>query len=112
MGEDGHFEVETICLPCCDNEENVCQTDVSEDGYEEHSDCSNSSHVELDYSLWSGRVQNLNFGHSTYLDLNIIANTDFSFTFIRNGGSQITKSHLAFGQSPPSYSIETAVLRC
>lgn len=112
IGDDGHLEIETICLPCCGDEDKDCETEKSNDKHEEHGDCSNCSDVELDNSLWLKRVHNINLNHSMNHESNVIANIDYNFTLICNSNSQIIKFHLAYSQSPPSYSVETVILRC
>ena len=53
IGADGHTEVETACLPCCDEDLKTCDTEPSDRHHEEHEDCSNCADVPLSDFTWS-----------------------------------------------------------
>ena len=112
VGDAGHIEFKTTGRPCCGKTKEICEVNVSDDFHSEHSDCSNCSDVELVGQLWSKRIRKTD---SNQLDLFASALTIdalFSLISTENGNSRITGFHLAYGQSPPSYSIATTVLRC
>ena len=47
IGADGHTEIETACIPCCDDSEGACAADPSDNRHEEHEDCSDCADVPL-----------------------------------------------------------------
>ena len=112
VGEDGHIEIETYCLPCCGEAEDTCELDLPEDLHDEHNGCSDCSDFEINSPIWSSRVNHIeagNFDHSKTLcsmDSNYggdstqinISKTDFLIYFS--------------GQGPPSDIGITTVLRC
>lgn len=106
ISDTGHIKFETFCLPCCG------EANLPDEQQYEPEESSNCSDIELDCPLWSKRIQNIDPDHST----NFISlfNTDAHLVLISmdSGNSQIARFHLAFGQSPPSYSMAMTVLRC
>lgn len=112
IGDNGRVKFETLCLPCCDEAEKSYEADEPNELQNEHDECCDCSDVELDYPRWSKRIQTIN---SDYFDGFVTAlDTDAQLSLISafNTNSQIIKFHLAFGQSPPSYTISTTVFRC
>ena len=112
IGEDGHIEFETECLPCCKGTDNVCKLDVSNDLHDEHGDCTNCSDLALDGLLWSRRFQKISFIQSVKSFTAPAYNIVIIFTSNIDDNSKTVKFHLIYGQSPPSLSIATTVLRC
>lgn len=106
IGDNGHIKFETFCLPCCD------EADVPGEIQNEPGDCSDCSHVELSGPLWSKRIQNIDPYHLTNQVSVFATNAHFDPISIENTDSRINKFYLVYGQSPPSYSIATTVLRC
>lgn len=47
IGADGHTEIETACIPCCDDREGACAAEPSDNRHEEHEDCSECADVPL-----------------------------------------------------------------
>ena len=112
VGDDGHYEIETICLPSCDNNEIACETDVSNNRHAEHNECSNCSDFEIDYLLSSTRFQDLSSYLLSNLDLNVLAIAGINIAVKEYVNTQLSDFYLVYGQSPPSHSIETTILRC
>ena len=112
IGDNGHVKFATFCLPCCGEAEEVCNVDIPDDLHNEHSDCSGSSHVELNGPLWSRRIQKTDSNQFGQFASELTINAYLSLIYPENGSSRIIKFYLAYGQSPPSYSITTTVLRC
>jgi hypothetical protein len=112
IGDNGHIEIETYCLPSCGEAEKSCEIDLPEEPHNEHSECSNCSDIELNDPLWSSRIQNDNL--YDYVNFPPAHFTDGHLGLISayKNNSQVTKFHLAFGQSPPTYFITITVLHC
>ena len=112
IGEDGHIEIETNCLPCCNNIETSCEINVEEDLHDEHVGCNNCSDLILGSSFWSKRYSNL-IGNSTsakpvvLLDVN--TDTTYSLTI---ESSQIHRTFFTFNKSPNYAFILSTILRC
>jgi len=47
IGADGHTEIETACIPCCDDNTGACAAEPSDSRHEEHEDCSDCADVPL-----------------------------------------------------------------
>ncbi len=112
IGEDGHIEFETECLPCCKGTDNVCKLDVSNDLHDEHDDCTNCSDLTLDEPLWSRRFQRIIFIQSVKSFTAPTFHNAINFASTEESNSQVDKFLLTFGQSPLSASIATTILRC
>jgi hypothetical protein len=117
IGEDGHIEIETNCIPCCSDtdkacKEELCITDESENHHEEHNDCNNCFDLELDGTTWLKRFQITNFNYNFKLtSLSIIDSASYYVkTYLDY--SNIYKNKSLFGQNPPNVSITTTVVRC
>jgi len=118
FGDTGQIKFEIACLPGCGEieqpDESAGSCELDEVPHSGCSGCSDDcSDVEYNNSLWSKRVQN---NHIKLLanNYNLALDADFPISKISFGNSnpQITKFHLAYGQSPPASVISTAVLRC
>ena len=59
IGDDGHVEYETICLPCCTDDSDSCDNETTEEQHAEHNECSNCSDVEIDNHLWTKRFHKI-----------------------------------------------------
>ena len=112
ISDNGLFKFEISCLPYCGDAEKTCETDVSGELQNESNDGSDCSDVELDGPLWSKRNQHIDSKHLADFVSAFNQDTHLSLISSKNDNSRIIKFHLAFGQSPPSYSITTTVLRC
>ena len=47
IGADGHTEIETACIPCCDDNADACAAEPFDNRHEEHEDCSDCADVPL-----------------------------------------------------------------
>ena len=112
IGDDGRFEFETICLPCCDEAVEMFESEALADHHDGHEGCINCSDLTPDGPMWSKRFKKNSLIQSVKLlatpavhNATILASTDKS-------KSQVDEFLLTFGQSPPSASIAITVLRC
>ena len=112
IGDNGHFEFETYCLPCCGESEEFCETDMSDDQHNEHNDCSNCSDVELDNLFWSKLSPNVNTLYIVEISSSKIINSDNSFKLLKNNSSHITAYGPTHGQGPPPLFMASTVLLC
>ncbi len=115
IGEDGRIEFETICLPCCGESDKVCDlvTTVDHHGEQgEHSECSNCYDLDLNGSQWIKRNRTTDdYNITKLISTPLIESKIYSistFDDIKNPNQY----NLFFGQSPPSASLSTIVLRC
>ncbi|MCP4582227.1 MAG: hypothetical protein GY839_11480 [candidate division Zixibacteria bacterium] len=112
IGDNGHIEFETSCMNCRGEAAEICKVNVSDDAQCDHSDCTNCSDVEIEDLFWSKRIQKTDSDlPGQFIPIPTI-DTIISLISIENGDSRITKFHLAYGQSPPSYTTAITVLRC
>ncbi|MCK5125613.1 MAG: hypothetical protein KAR42_05105 [candidate division Zixibacteria bacterium] len=112
IGDDGHVEFETICLPACGDTNDFCALEVVDEVPHEHSDCSNCSDVELDGSLWLKPIQKNDPNQLILFASTLTIDGAICPLSWGNNNSQITKCYLEYGQSPPSCSIATTIIRC
>ena len=59
LGEDGHAEFETACLPCCVDGDENCSIDRQPGHHEEHRDCTNCTDVSIYRSTTAQRSSDL-----------------------------------------------------
>ena len=111
IGNDGHIKVETICLPCC-GEEEVCKFEVTEDIHDEHNDCNNCYDLELTGSQWLKRSRSTDFDYVLKTSLIPIIESITPTSSTVSVDFNIIKYHSIFGQSPPSLSLATIIIRC
>ena len=105
ISDNGHIKFKTFCLPCCGETEKICEADVP-------GESSNCSDIEPDCPLWPKRIQNIDSNHLANFISSFNTDAHLSLISAENDNSRIIMFHLAYGQSPPSYSIATTVLRC
>ncbi len=54
LGDNGHIELETICIPSCADSDQPSYIETPTNHHEDHAACSD---VEIDTHLWSKRTQ-------------------------------------------------------
>lgn len=112
IGDDGHIKFKTSFLPCCNDAEEVCNVEVSDDVPDEHSNCTNCSDLAPDEPLRSKRFQKISFIQSVKSFMAPTFHTIIILASTGNGNSQVAKFLLTFSQSPLSASIAATILRC
>ena len=112
IGEDGHIEFETECLPCCRGADNVCKIDVSNDLHDEHDDCTNCLDLVLDGPLWSKRFHKINFTQSVKLLTAPAFHTVIIPASNDNTVLQVNISFLTFCKCPQSAFMAATIFRC
>lgn len=112
IGEDGHIEIESNCLPCCNDIETTCETDTQADNHEEHDDCYNCSDLSLGNPFWSKRFSNfttINISTKTVISLMVKTDTSYDLTIEL---SRLHNSIYNYKISPSLSSISSTVLIC
>ena len=104
IGDDGHVEFETICLPCCNEIEKSCETEVATDHHQEHDNCSNCSDIEFDSPFLAKRIQKST--HDQYKN-SIFHNFISSFSLSHISQNTITTSKYYIEAPPNSYASTT-----
>ena len=115
MGDNGSVLVETFCPPCCDQAEKTCKGNMPDELHNEPCEYSNCSDVEINGPFWSKRIQITDSNQLNAFASKLTISTYFSPISIGEDNLQILKYYLAYGQSPPIYSIislSTTVFRC
>lgn len=112
IGDDGHIELETSCLPCCGDETDICVSEPSDDMHEEHNDCSNCSDIEIDSPLWSKRLKHISLTIANDIRPEIAVGINVYPTSVNDNPSQLMEFHISSGKNKPSHLFLTAVLRC
>lgn len=114
VGENGQIKFETICLPYCGEVETDCVDDCHIEIQNEAGENSDCSDVELDGPLRSNRIQNLGpeFLNELFPLFTVTTTANIGSVYTDNDNLQNIIYFLASGQSPPSNSISTTVLRC
>jgi len=112
IGEDGHIELETFCLPCCSDPVKICDPEMLDEAHGEHSECSSCSDIELSDFLWSGRNSHDDFNRLSSTIAKVFVVNIHSLNSLNHNISRVNQNYLSFSLSPPLPSIETAVLRC
>jgi hypothetical protein len=106
IGDNGYIKLETFCQARCD------EADTPSESHNELAECSDCSDIDFNSPIWLKRNQIL---YSKDL-INLVSpfNNDVDLTCesSENTISHNIKHHLIYGQSPPYYSLMTAVLRC
>ena len=109
IGDDGHIEFETLCLPAsCETAED-CELGVSENAHDEHSGCSDCTDVDSNKPLLSKRIQRIDFNEASQSTLTSAICTCLNQISAKNNDSYKNQNSLAYGLSPPSNSISTTV---
>ena len=112
VGEDGHIEFETECLPCCRVIDDVCRVDVLKDLHDKHDDCTNCLDLVLDGPFWSRRYTKINL----FQPVKLLTVPTFENTFILaatdNNDLQVNISFLTFCKCPQYTFIAATILRC
>jgi len=111
IGEDGQAELESVCIPCCTELDESCDSNLSGRHQDEHSSCSNCSDVVLGSPQWSncrqkveaGLVNGLNFGSSL---------TAFGAIPVVPDNSRLTKYHKIFHSGDRASMLSTTIIRC
>ena len=111
IGEDGHIEFETECLPCCTDADDVCKLDVSNDFHDEHDDCTNCSDLTPDEPLWIKRFQRADFGKFFNLTFTSTTESSYNLTTLGQNNSHLTEFYQLYNQSL-LFPILATVLRC
>ncbi len=111
IGNDGNIKVETICLPCC-GETEICKFDVTEDIHDEHSDCNDCYDLELTGSQWLKRNRTTDYSYVVKSSSIPVIESIISTSSTVSVDLNILKYHSIFGQSPPSLSLATVIIRC
>ena len=112
IGEDGHIEIETNCLPCCNEIETSCEINVEEDLHDEHEDCNNCSDLSLSSSFLTKRFSKLvNFENHTF---SIALSNSFNKILSTNDRtySQFNNNSIPFRLIPINSFISSTILRC
>jgi hypothetical protein len=112
IGDDGHIEFETFCIPGCDETKEVSETELSVDLKVEHIDCSNCTDIDLDSPLWSRRDQNHISEYSADATLILMPDADLVSFSTQADSHKIRTIKLAYNQNPASYSIISTILLC
>ncbi len=115
IDDKGYVEFEVFCVSCCDEVEENCVANFANEIHTESDGCSSCSDIEINGPLWSKRIQTVDFNQLQELALKLNISFDYSSMSIEEYISQIQKYYLAYGQSPPEYSIvflSTTVVRC
>ena len=112
VGEDGHIEIETECLPCCNEAEAVCGLSEQGDIHDEHDDCNNCSDLPLDSPLWSKRFSRISLIQAYKTDLVPSFEWIHSVHSLTNPGSRAHENPPAFKSNPLSSFISDTILRC
>ena len=107
VGDHGHTEFETICLPSCSEATDGCGAQTTDDCRDEHDDCSNCSDLELDGPLWSKRPTRV-----AKPDLGTAMPVTALSLFMADFDSALSMSHLSHDHGPPLGSKAPTVLRC
>jgi len=47
IGDDGHAEFETLCLPCCGETKELCAVEPFDDRHEQHGDCADCTDLSF-----------------------------------------------------------------
>ncbi len=115
IGENGHIEFETVCLPSCgeaDDPETVCENNPSSDGHNDHSDCSNC--IDLDYNavFWATVRPSVDLDMAFTISFEVLPpidsyNAEQCFHLFLYEPVQQT-----LGLGPPEYCISSTVIRC
>ena len=111
VGDDGHMEIETYCMPCCGDADESCQYNLPEDHHGEHNECSNCDDFELNSPIWSNRndsnlTEEIHVSGIDYLDY-----SPGCFLTL-NSDSKSIQFYIPTGQDPPSDIVTFTVLRC
>ncbi len=112
IADDGQILFETICLPCCGEAENSCEAALLGEQHGELADCSPCLDIELDSPLWTNRIEQTDFDWLGQISFELPINACANQISSKNSNSQHIKFYLAYGQSPPTFSITTTILRC
>ncbi|MCP4703719.1 MAG: hypothetical protein GY865_03840 [candidate division Zixibacteria bacterium] len=115
IDDKGYVEFESFCVSCCDEAEENCGANFANEIHTESEGCSDCSDIEINGPLWSKRIQTIDTNQLRDFASKLTINTYFSPLSIGEHCSQIQKFYLAYGQSPPEYSIvflSTTVVRC
>ena len=112
IGADGHVEIKTECLPCCNVSVDDCILDKLNNLHDEHVDGNNCSDLALDGPLWPRRFTEIiqiqsvkSLTAPTFHNAIILAHTHRS-------SSQIDKFLLTFSQDSPPAFMAFTILRC
>jgi hypothetical protein len=112
LGDNGHFELETYCPPCCNESEDSCEAEIPDDQHSEHNDCSNCLDIELGDLFWY-KINSI--GDSEY----ILGFSYYKFpisynsvVLVKDISSYYNRFLQLDGVGPPSISAVSTVLRC
>ncbi len=112
IGEDGHVEIETECLPSCNEAADICELSEQSQQHDEHDDCNNCSDLSLDEPMWSKRFLRYFLVHTFKIEVMSSFSSVQSAFSLKTQQSLLYKNSLVF-KSNPNYSIiSVTVLRC
>ncbi|NIR67859.1 MAG: hypothetical protein GWO10_29790 [candidate division Zixibacteria bacterium] len=112
IGDDGHIEFETFCIPGCDEANEISEIDFFIGLQSEHIDCSNCTDIDLDSPLWSRRDQNHISENSADAAAMLMPDADLVSFSTQADSHKIRTIKLAYNQNPSSYSIISTILLC
>ncbi len=119
IGEDGHFELETICLTSCTETETQSEqngslniSDSQHTQHEKHNDCSNCSDVEVDNHLWSKRTSRVDFNKLLKSSYAPLVNSLSALTKPVHKNILSSDFDHLYSLSPPILYTKPTVLRC
>ena len=112
IGDDGHIEFETHCVPGCGETKEAPEIDLSDALQVEHIDCSNCTDIDLNNPLWSRRGQTYLSGYTADFSLMSMPNADLRLTCTQADIRMVNPEQLAFGHNPSSCSIISTILLC
>lgn len=114
VGEDGHVEFESICMPCFTESGEACENDLSNQQHNEHSTCTNCSDVETGNPQWRHGRPKTDFSQLIRLTAASSADaTHYKLTAVQSN-SRLIRFYKIFQPSDPVslISISTTVIRC
>ncbi len=106
IGDCGHMELETICLPpCCGSD--VCEAKADHECDDDHDECSNCSDLDIDGPFWSKRYTR------TAKPVPTSAGAVAALIVLPSGSTPVvTSSRLSHDHGPPLGAKAPTILRC